>query len=136
MSDSPPDYQAFRRRLDDVLRQRNPEVLRAFLIAEGQWTEATATDPESAMWMMIATSPALTNQRDEARQWLLTHGHEAEAQAIFSAQRTRGNSRKGGGHPTRRGKVGNTGKPASQPAGTGKSGKPSSRPERRDHRRP
>jgi hypothetical protein len=133
MSDSPPDYPAFRRRLDDILRQRNPEALRAFLIAEGQWAEATATDPESAMWMMIATSPTLASQRDEARQWLLTHGHEAEAQAIFGAQRTRGTSPNGRGYPNRRGKAG---QPASQQANTGKPGKPSSRPGHRDHRCP
>lgn len=90
MSDSAESYPAFRRRLDDVLRQRNPAALRAFLIAEGQWTEATATDPESAMWMMIATSPALANLRDESQRWLLSHGHEAEAQAIFGAKRSPG----------------------------------------------
>jgi hypothetical protein len=90
MSDSAESYPAFRRRLDDVLRQRNPAALRAFLIAEGQWTEATATDPESAMWMMIATSPALANLRDESQRWLMSHGHEAEAQAIFGAKRSPG----------------------------------------------
>jgi hypothetical protein len=90
MSDSAESYPAFRRRLDDVLRQRNPAALRAFLIAEGQWTEATATDPEAAMWMMIATSPALANLRDESQRWLMSHGHEAEAQAIFGAKRSPG----------------------------------------------
>src|SRR6185437_4342458 len=103
MSDSTSDYPAFRRRLDTVLRQRDPAALRAFLIAEGQWKPETATDPEAAMWMMIATSPALANLRDEARQWLMTHGHEAEAQAIFGANRSpsksphRGGRRPGGG---------------------------------------
>ena len=91
MSDSTASYPDFRRRLDDVLRQRDPIALHAFLIAEGQWTAATATDPESAMWMMIATSPALASLRDDARHWLLTHGHEAEAQAIFAADAPRGN---------------------------------------------
>lgn len=100
MSDSAESYPAFRHRLDDVLRQRNPAALRAFLIAEGQWTEATATDPESAMWMMIATSPALANLRDESQSWLMSHGHEAEAQAIFGAKRSPG---KPAGKPQPRG---------------------------------
>jgi hypothetical protein len=90
MSDSTSGYPEFRRRLDDVLRQRDSEGLRAFLIAEGQWTPETATDPEAAMWMMIATSPALASLRDEARQWLMAHGHEAEVQAIFGAKRSSG----------------------------------------------
>ena len=99
MSDSTSGYPEFRRRLDDVLRQRDPAALRAFLIAEGQWTPETATDPEAAMWMMIATSPALANLRDEARQWLMAHGHAAEAQAIFGAQRSAGKSPHRGGRP-------------------------------------
>ena len=99
MSNSTSDYPAFRRRLDDVLRQRDPAALRAFLIAEGQWTPETATDPEAAMWMMIATSPALANLRDEARQWLMAHGHAAEAQAIFGARPSPGKSPHRGGRP-------------------------------------
>ena len=99
MSDSTSGYPAFRRRLDDVLRQRDPAALRAFLIAEGQWTPETATDPEAAMWMMIATSPALANLRDEARQWLMAHGHAAEAQAIFGANRAPGKPPHRGGGP-------------------------------------
>lgn len=106
MTDSPTSYPDFRRRLDDVLRQRDPAVLRAFLIAEGQWTASTATDPEAAMWMMIATSPALANLRDDARQWLLTHGHEAEAQAIFGAKHPSGKPAGRGGQPHGRGSVG------------------------------
>jgi hypothetical protein len=117
MSDSAASYPDFRRRLDDVLRQRDPIALRAFLIAEGQWTTATATDPESAMWMMIATSPALASLRDDARHWLLTHGHEAEAQAIFGGQRSQGKPPAPGGqsHSRRPGRptnnAGNAGKP-------------------------
>ncbi|HKW23091.1 MAG TPA: hypothetical protein VJO13_17030 [Ktedonobacterales bacterium] len=103
MSDSTSGYPEFRRRLDDVLRQRDPAALRAFLIAEGQWTPETATDPEAAMWMMIATSPALANLRDEARQWLMTHGHAAEAQAIFGAKRSPGKASHRGGRPPGRG---------------------------------
>ena len=80
-------YKAFRARLDDVLRQRNPEALRAFLVAEGQWRPEDTTDTEAAMWMMIATSPALRAMHDEAQRWLLTHGHETEASAIFGGRR-------------------------------------------------
>lgn len=97
MSDSTSGYPEFRRRLDDVLRQRDPAALRAFLIAEGQWTPETTTDPEAAMWMMIATSPSLANLRDEARQWLMAHGHTAEAQAIFGANRSAAKSPHRGG---------------------------------------
>ena len=103
MSDTTSGYPEFRRRLDDVLRQRDPAALRAFLIDEGQWTLETATDPEAAMWMMIATSPSLANLRDEARQWLMTHGHAAEAQAIFGAQRSAGNAPHRGGRPPSQG---------------------------------
>lgn len=119
MSDSAESYSAFRRRLDDVLRQRNPAALRAFLIAEGQWTEATATDPESAMWMMIATSPALANLRDESHRWLMSHGHEAEAQAIFGAKRSPG---KPTGKPHPRGGPSHAQSPKDQaPSNTGAS---------------
>ena len=75
-------YAEFRRKLDAVLRQRDPQALRAFLIAEGQWEDSTATDPERAMWMMIATSPALAAQRDEAIGWLADHGYAEEAHAL------------------------------------------------------
>lgn len=119
MSDSAEGYPAFRRRLDDVLRQRNPAALRAFLIAEGQWTDVTATDPESAMWMMIATSPALANLRDESQRWLMSHGHEAEAQAIFGAKRSPG---KPAGKPQPRGGQSRAHAPKDQaPSNTGAS---------------
>lgn len=78
------DYQKFRSQLDAVLRQRDPALLRQFLIEQGQWTEEQQTDTEAALWMMIATSPALTDLHAEAETWLLSHGHEAEAQAIFA----------------------------------------------------
>jgi hypothetical protein len=119
MSDSTSGYPEFRRRLDDVLRQRDPAALRAFLIAEGQWTPETTTDPEAAMWMMIATSPALANLRDEARQWLMAHGHEAEAQAIFGANRQAGRSPHRGGRPQVR--------PSGRGQGKGTSNRPSQR---------
>lgn len=87
MSTDEGSYKAFRARLDEVLRQRNPDALRAFLIAEGQWQPDQTTDTEAAMWMMIATSPALRSMHDAAEHWLLAHGHETEAAAIFASRR-------------------------------------------------
>ncbi len=86
MPDDQTSYAAFRHRLDDVLREKDPGALRTFLVAEGQWEEDAVIDSESAMWMMIAASKALAPMHMEARHWLLTHGHEAEAQAIFGAR--------------------------------------------------
>lgn len=80
-------HKPFRQRLDAVLRQRDPEALRAFLVAEGQWQPDAQTDTEAAMWMMIAASAALKDMRGEAEHWLLTHGHEAEASAILGERR-------------------------------------------------
>lgn len=124
MGDAPSGYPAFRRRLDNVLRQRDPAALRAFLIAEGQWSAETTTDPEAAMWMMIASSPALASDHAEARQWLITHGHEAEAQAIFGASRFQGKPQPRGAQPRHRG----GGKP--KPRGA------NSKPGRQDGNRP
>lgn len=81
------EHKAFRQRLDAVLRERDPEALRAFLIAEGQWQPEQQTDTEAAMWMMIAASSALKGMHAEAEHWLLTHGHEAEAGAILGSRR-------------------------------------------------
>lgn len=57
------------------------------------------------MWMMIAASRALVGMHGEAERWLMSHGHEVEAQAILGrpsragagAQRS-GSSGKGGAH--------------------------------------
>jgi hypothetical protein len=87
MRENPDDYQAFRARLDAVLREKSPARLRDFLVAEGQWPENPTTDVEAALWMMIATSPALAEQHKEAETWLLAHGHEAEVQAIFGERK-------------------------------------------------
>ncbi len=93
-----PNYQSFRQRLDAVLRRKDPAALSAFLIAEGQWQPGDASRAEFALWMMIAASPALADLHEEARQWLLSHGHEAEAQAIMG----RGGLRdRGGGQQTK-----------------------------------
>jgi hypothetical protein len=133
MSDAPSGYPDFRRRLDSVLRQRDPAALRVFLIAEGQWGEETTTDPEAAMWMMIATSPALASDHADAHQWLMTHGHEAEAQAIFGASRSQGKPQARGAQPRHRG--------ASGPGGRDGGGKPkpqggAPKPGKRDGKRP
>jgi hypothetical protein len=85
MSSDPTRYQSFRARLDAVLRQKDAQALRAFLVAEGQWQEDATVDAESAMWMMIAASKALRDLHEEARAWLMTHGHEVEAQAILGS---------------------------------------------------
>ena len=81
------DYQKFRSQLDAVLRQRDPALLRQFLIEQKQWTDEQQTDTEAALWMMIATSPALTDMHAEAERWLLSHGHEAEARGNLCASR-------------------------------------------------
>lgn len=77
-----PGYPEFRRKLDAVLRRRDAEALRRFLIEEGEWDAETTTNPERAMWMMIATSPALGDLHDEAVQWLASHGYAEEAQVL------------------------------------------------------
>lgn len=98
-------YRAFRQRLDQVLRRRDAGALREFLVAEGQWDAEARTDVEAAMWMMIATSPALADMRDEARRWLLEHGHAAEAAALFGRQGA-GDSGQRGGRPPRHASTG------------------------------
>ena len=87
MDRAPADYKAFRAKLDTVLRTRDAVRLRAFLVAEQQWTADAPIDAEAALWMMVATSKMLADMHDEARTWLMTHGHESEAQAIFGGTR-------------------------------------------------
>jgi hypothetical protein len=109
------DYRKFRAQLDEVLRQRSPDRLRRFLIEQGQWSEDQHTDTEAAMWMMIATSPALADMHDEAERWLLSHGHEMEAQAIFAR---RG---KAGAKPRRPRQANPTGASKGRPRPSGRS---------------
>ena len=90
MADNHTAYQTFRARLDAVLREKSPDRLRDFLVAEGEWPEHAKTDIDAALWMMIATSPALSDQHAEAKHWLLAHGHETEARAIFGERKTNG----------------------------------------------
>jgi hypothetical protein len=46
------DYVSFRQHLDAVLRTRDVQQVREFLIAEEQWSEELPADPEFAMWMV------------------------------------------------------------------------------------
>lgn len=84
-------YSDFRQRLDTVLRTMDVKQVSSFLIAEKQWQPGTPADPEFAMWMMIAGSQTLRDLHEQARRWLVAHGHESEANAVLS----RGNSAAG-----------------------------------------
>jgi hypothetical protein len=116
------DYANFRQRLDAVLRARDVVAVRQFLIDEGQWQEGVPADPEFAMWIMIASSPGLRELHEQAREWLITHGHEVEAQAVLgkgrpgAAKPGRGTQPKRGSHPTNR-----TAQTSSQPNRSGSS---------------
>lgn len=77
------DYASFRQRLDAVLRTLDVKQVSDFLIAEGQWQLGQPADPEFAMWMMIAGSQTLRDLHEEARKWLVNHGHDADAQAVL-----------------------------------------------------
>jgi len=90
------DYSSFRQRLDDVLRTRDVNRVREFLIAEKQWQAGAPADSEFAMWMMIAGSPTLRDLHEQARRWLVSHGHEAEAEAVLGRGRESGSGGKQG----------------------------------------
>ena len=77
------DYTSFRQRLDAVLRTLDVKQVQGFLIAERQWSPDTPVDPEFAMWMMIAGSPTLRDLHEQARKWLVSHGHQADADAVL-----------------------------------------------------
>jgi hypothetical protein len=78
------DYASFRQRLDEVLRTLDVKKVSEFLIAEKQWQPGQPADSEYAMWMMIAGSPTLRDLHEQARQWLVTHGHQEEVNAVLS----------------------------------------------------
>ncbi len=105
------DTREFRRHLDETLRRRDPQALRDYLIASGQWQEGNIpADLERAMWLMIAASPALSDTHAEAERWLVGHGYEQEARAVLGRvaagraggpQVRQGSSpRRGGGPPS------------------------------------
>ena len=78
------NYATFRQRLDDVLRTLDVKQVSDFLIAEKQWQPGQPSDPAYAMWMMIAGSQTLRDLHGQARQWLVAHGHEEEANAVLN----------------------------------------------------
>lgn len=88
-----PDYTDFRQRLDEVLRTLDVQQVSRFLIAEKQWQPGQPADPEYAMWMMIAGSQTLRDLHGQARQWLVAHGHEDEANAVLNRRKDAGESR-------------------------------------------
>jgi hypothetical protein len=77
------DYANFRQRLDTVLRTRDVKQVSEFLIAVGQWQAEQPADPEFAMWMMIAGSQTLRDLHEQARKWLVSHGHRPDAEAVL-----------------------------------------------------
>jgi len=84
------DYVNFRQRLDAVLRTLDIQQVRDFLIAEKQWQPGQPADPEFAMWMMIAGSPSLRDLHEQARKWLVSHGHADEADAVLKRGKSAG----------------------------------------------
>ena len=98
------EYASFRQRLDAVLRTLDVQQVRDFMVAEDQWDEGTPADPEFAMWMMIAGIPSMRDLHDRAYEWLMTHGHEADAK-VFLARDKRSDGKvagKSGGKPAAR----------------------------------
>ncbi|MGI9058337.1 MAG: hypothetical protein ACR2H5_07145 [Ktedonobacteraceae bacterium] len=91
------DYANFRQRLDAVLRTRDVEQVSTFLIAEKQWSPGQPTDPNFAMWMMIAGSPTLRDFHEQARSWLMTHGHEEDANAFLTRDKQPQSAKQGKG---------------------------------------
>ncbi len=93
------DYANFRQRLDAVLRTLDVKQVRDFLVAEGQWSPGQPADPEFAMWMMIAGSQTLRDLHERARKWLVSHGHESDAEAVLRRGKgTESKQRKKSGH--------------------------------------
>jgi len=107
MTDST-DYASFRQRLDAALRTRDVHQVRVFLIEADQWSQDQPTDPEYAMWLMIAGTATLKDLHAEARQWLIQHGHAEAADAVLNrsgkqgAQKARPRSQSQPGAKTRR----------------------------------
>jgi|SRR5579884_468352 len=81
------EYTNFRQQLDAILRTRDVKQVQDFLIDVGQWQPGMPADPEYAMWMMIAGSQNLRDLHEQARQWLVAHGHEAEANMVLGKGR-------------------------------------------------
>src|SRR5712691_7530179 len=96
------DYANFRQRLDAVLRTLDVKQVSDFLIAEKQWQAGQPADPTYAMWMMIAGSQTLRDLHEQARKWLVSHGHEAEADAVLGKGKSAGGKRGKGGRVLRK----------------------------------
>jgi len=84
------DYSSFRQQLDAVLLTKDVKQVQDFLIAQNQWQVGQPSDPEFAMWMMIAGSQSLRDLHAEARKWLVRRGHEANANAVLTRGRGAG----------------------------------------------
>ena len=98
------NYADFRQRLDVALRTLDVRRVSEFLIAEGQWQPGLPSDPEFAMWTMIAGSPTLRDLHRRAIEWLSTHGHEEEASILQTREKKPGSKaagKSGRTHPTR-----------------------------------
>jgi len=83
------DAASFRQELDTVLRTLDVKQVQDFLITRGQWSPGVPADPEFAMWLMIAGSATLQDLHERTRAWLVSHGHEAEAQAVLGRAKQR-----------------------------------------------
>ena len=92
------DYVGFRQRLDAVLRTLDVKQVQDFLIAEKQWSVGQPADAEFAMWMMVAGSPTLRDLHERARTWLMTHGHEEDANAFLTRDKQKGSAKQGKGY--------------------------------------
>ncbi len=84
------DLSSFRQRLDAVLRTLDVKQVQDFLIAEKQWQPGQPADAEFAVWMMIAGSTTLRDLHGRAREWLVSHGHEADANAVLRKEKKPG----------------------------------------------
>ena len=106
------DYTNFRQQLDVVLRTLDVKQVQKFLIAWKQWQPGQPPDPEFAMWMMIAGSPTLRDLHEQARKWLISHGHAEDADAVL--KRGKGTGQKQGKNEPRQ-PVSKGGKSGSKP---------------------
>lgn len=99
------DYTDFRHQLDTVLRTLDVKQVQDFLIAQKQWQPGQPADPEFAMWMMIAGSPTLRDLHEQARKWLVSHGHADDADAVLKRGKSTGKkvSKSASRHPMTKG---------------------------------
>jgi hypothetical protein len=85
------NYANFRQHLDAVLRTLDVQQVQKFLIDEKQWNaNALPADPEFSMYMMIAGSSTLRDLHEQARAWLVNHGHTDDAQAVLGQGKKQG----------------------------------------------